>query len=329
MGTNFVTRTPCRISFVGGGTDIAYFYRNHGGAVISTAINKYVTVTIESNDYGKIIIDTESYRVISSGEPSREAVYSYDQITHPYIREALRLTGLGRGTSVKIRSDTKAGSGLGGSSALTVGLMSAIHAYKNVGAKTEAFARMACEIEIDVLGNPIGKQDQYIAAYGGLKLLDFLQDGEVIVTDISEHADALQPYVMLFDTGITRDANTILYDQRKIADIKGLEIIRSHVDKFLCYLLDGDVESMGRLLNSTWAIKQNLSPSISSGHLNSIYTEALKAGALGGKILGAGGGGHFMFIVPTDSRVPVIEALEEYATHVPFEFESEGSILVD
>ena len=300
--TTSVTKTPLRISFVGGGTDIAYFYRSHGGAVISTAINKYVTVTIESNDYDKIIIDTESYKVISGGEPSYEAVYSHDDISNPYIREALRLTDLGRGTSVKIRSDIKAGSGLGGSSALTVGLMSAIHAYKNIGAKPEEFARMACEIEIDILGNPIGKQDQYIAAYGGFRMLDFFQDGEVIVTDMNNFAGVLQPYVMLFDTGITRDANTILYDQRKIADIKGLQIIRKHVEEFYGYLVGGDVESMGNLLNSTWAIKQNLSPSISSGHLNFIYTEALKAGALGGKILGAGGGGHFMFIVPTDSR---------------------------
>lgn len=320
-----ISQTPLRISFVGGGTDIANFYRQYGGAVISTTIDKYVSVRITDRRDRQIAIDTPHYR---------EAVVDLDQIQHPLIREAMRKTDVTAGISITVTSDVPArGCGLGSSSALTVGLLNALYAYRGIEMPAETLARQACEIEIECLNQPIGKQDQYIAAYGGLRQIQFNRDESVYTQEIpveAETAAHLERNFILFYTGVQRRAETILHEQRRSASPQTLLKLKKLVPQFYDTLVKNIHENppyeIGHLLDCAWQLKRFLCDSISNPMLDTIYERAVAAGAVGGKLLGAGGGGYFLFYVPTKRQQVVTAALSDLGlTRMVFRFEQRGS----
>ena len=305
-----ISSTPLRISFVGGGTDIANFYRGYGGEVISTAIDKYISVRITRRRNSQIAINTPHHQ---------ETVFAPDHIQHPLIREAVRKTGVTGGVSITVTSDVSShGCGLGSSSALTVGLLNALYAYQGIDMPValnpdligaETLAHQACEIEIERLNQPIGKQDQYIAAYGGLRWIQFNKDESVETQDIPvtpETVAGLEENLTLFYTGIQRRAETILHEQKRSASPQTLLQIKGLVPAFYDVLIkdnhEGCLYEVGGLLHRAWDLKRSLCNSISNPMLDTIYERAVAAGALGGKILGAGGGGYFLFYVPKEKQ---------------------------
>ena len=352
------SRTPLRISFVGGGTDIPSFYQRYGGEVISTAIDKYISVRITGQRNSQIAIDTPHHS---------ETVSTLAQIQHPLIREAVRKSGVTGGISITVTSDvTSRGCGLGSSSALTVGLLNALYVYRGIEIPMETLAHQACEIEIDRLNQPIGKQDQYIAAYGGLRWIQFNRDDSVQTQDIPTTADAtahLEQNFMLFYTGIQRRAETILHEQKRAANPQTLLEMKGLVPAFYDALVKGNhkgypykndshedalVEGnhegcpyknhnhddclceVGHLLDCAWQLKRSLCGGISNPTLDTIYGRAITAGALGGKILGAGGGGYFLFYVPKEKQQAVAAALSDLGlSQSAFHFEPKGSQIIE
>ncbi len=334
-----ISRTPIRISFVGGGTDIANFYRQYGGAVISTAIDKYISVCITKQTNSQITINTPDHH---------ETVSDPNHIQHSLIREAVRKTGVTAGISITVTSDVPSrGCGLGSSSALTVGLLNALHGYQGIEMSEETLAQQACEIEIDHLNQPIGKQDQYIAAYGGLKRIRFNEDESVHTQSIPvtpETIARLEERFTLFYTGIQRRAETILHKQKRSASPQTLMQMRELVPAFHDILVEGDHKGcpykndshkdclceVGYLLDRAWQLKRSLCDSISNPTLDTIYERAVAAGALGGKILGAGGGGYFLFYVPAEKQGVVTTTLSDLGLlQLPFYFEPRGSQIIE
>ncbi len=331
-----ISRTPIRISLVGGSTDIANFYRQYGGEVISTAIDKYISVRITRRRNSQIAINTPHHR---------ETVSDPDHIQHPLIREAVRKTfppasgGVrGGGLSITVTSDIPSrGCGLGSSSALTVGLLNALYAYRGIEMSTETLAQQACEIEIERLNQPIGKQDQYIAAYGGLRRIRFNKDESVDTQAIPvtpETVAHLEENFTLFYTGIQRRAETILNKQKRSASPQTLLQIKELVPAFYDVLVkgnhDGCLSKVGPLLHRGWNLKRSLCDSISNPMLDTIYERAITVGALGGKILGAGGGGYFLFYVPKAKQQAVTTTLSDLGlSRLAFRFEPKGSQLIE
>ena len=324
-----ISRTPIRISFVGGGTDIANFYGRYGGAVISTAIDKYISVCITRARNSQIAINTPHHQ---------EAVLNPNSIQHPLIREAVRKTGVTGGIAITVTADVPSrGCGLGSSSALTVGLLNALYAYQGIEMPAETLAQQACEIEIERLKQPIGKQDQYIAAYGGLKRIQFNRDESVNTQDIPTTAETvahLEEHFTLSYTGIQRRAETILHEQKRSASSQTLLQIRELVPDFYDVLVKGKqagcLDEVGHLLHRAWQLKRSLCDSISNPMLDAIYEHAIAAGALGGKILGAGGGGYFLFYVPTERRGVVSTTLSDLGlSRLGFRFEPKGSQIIE
>ena len=324
-----ISRTPIRISFVGGGTDIANFYRQYGGEVISTAIDKYISVRITRERNSQIAINTPDHH---------ETVSNPEYIQHPLIREATHKTGVTGGISITVGSDVPSrGCGLGSSSALTVGLLNALYAYRGVEMPAESLAQQACEIEIERLGQPIGKQDQYIAAYGGLRRIQFNRDESVNTQDIPttpETVARLEENFILFYTGIQRRAETILHEQKRSASPQTLLQMRELVPAFYDILVKGKyagcLDEVGHLLHRAWKLKRSLCDSISNPMLDTIYERAIAAGALGGKILGAGGGGYFLFYVPTAKQGAVTTTLSDLGLLLlGFRFEPKGSQIIE
>ena len=324
-----ISRTPIRISFVGGGTDIANFYRGYGGEVISTAIDKYIFVCITKQTNSQITINTPDHH---------ETVSDPNHIQHSLIREAVRKTGVTGGISITVTSDVPSrGCGLGSSSALTVGLLNALYAYRGIEMPAETLAQQACEIEIEHLNQPIGKQDQYIASYGGLKRIQFNKDESVDTQDIPltpETVARLEKNFILFYTGIQRRAETILHKQKRSASPQTLLQMRALVPAFYDILVKGNhgdcLDEVGHLLHRAWQLKRSLCDSISNPMLDTIYESAIAAGALGGKILGAGGGGYFLFYVPTERQGAVTTALSDLGLlRLAFHFEPQGSQIIE
>ena len=324
-----ISQTPIRISFVGGGTDIANFYRQYGGAVISTTIDKYISVRITSRRDSQIAINTPHHH---------EMVVTLDHIQHPLIRETVRKTDVTGGISITVTSDVPScGCGLGSSSALTVGLLNALYAYRGIEMSAKTLARQACEIEIDHLHQPIGKQDQYITAYGGLRWIQFNKDESVDTQDIPlspEMKVHWEQTFMLFYTGIQRRSDTILHEQKRTANPQTLLQIKRLVPRFYSVLAksnhDNHTDEIGCLLDRIWGLKRSLCDSISNPVLDTIYERAVAAGALGGKILGAGGGGYFLFYVPTEKQQAVTGALSDLGiSRLEFHFEPRGSQIIE
>jgi len=321
-----ITRTPFRISFVGGGTDLPDFYRVEPGAVVSTAIDKYMYVIVNKRF-------TNAVRV--SYYSKTEIVDSIDEIQHPITREALRLVGLTHGIEIASIADIHAGAGLGSSSSFTVGLLNALYAYKGVLKSAEDLAREACHIEIDALGEPIGKQDQYIAAHGGFRYIQFNPDESVFTKPIiwsRERKEELLQNLLLLDTGDVREASSILREQRenikqddKMDSLKKLRDMASELDNMLNN--DASPGIIGKFLHKGWMLKKQLARNISNDKIDEYYSKAISAGAVGGKILGAGGGGFLFLYCPKRRQQAVREALN-HPRELRFSFEPEGSKII-
>jgi D-glycero-alpha-D-manno-heptose-7-phosphate kinase len=300
-----ITQTPLRVSFAGGGTDMADFYRRHGGAVISSAIDKYIYV----------IIKARFDNMIRVGYTRTEMVSRVDDIEHELVRECMRMTGITEGVEIATMADIPSeGSGLGSSSTVTVGLLNAMYAYRGELVTAEQLASDACRIEIDILKKPIGKQDQFIAAYGGLRRIIFHPDETTEVVKVAPDPETerrLSESLMLFYTGIARKADTILTAQkRNIPDqMRNLINMKQQVAEIEECLLQSNLNKFGRVLNSGWAMKKQLAQGISSRELDAMYERALDAGAAGGKVAGAGGGGFLMLICSPDRQSSVRKVL--------------------
>jgi D-glycero-alpha-D-manno-heptose-7-phosphate kinase len=302
-----ITQTPLRISFAGGGTDFADFYKDEGGCVISSTIDKYIYVIIKERFDEKIRV----------GYSRTEMVDSVDELQHELVRECLRKTGITHGVEIATMADIPSeGSGLGSSSSVTVGLLNAMYSYRGTPKSPDVLAREACEIEIDLLGKPIGKQDQYIAALGDLRYIEFLPSGDVdsrLVEIDSERKRRLSECLMLFYTGVTRKSSDILVDQK--ANISSrLDILRAMKTQAQCVykeLSNGNLGSMGRIMHEGWVYKKQLASGVSNGCLDQLYESALEAGALGGKVAGAGGGGFLLLYCPPELHLGVRNCMRD------------------
>lgn len=318
-----ITQTPLRISFAGGGTDFPDFFETHGGCVVSSAIDKYVYCIVKERFDDKIYVNWSK----------KEIVDSVDQIEHELVREAMRKVGVSRAVEISFLSDIPAeGSGLGSSSSVTVGVLNALYHFVGATPTAEQLAREACDIEINTLGKPIGVQDQYIAAFGGLRCFQFGPGKSVKVESlrVSRHAlEDLDIMLMSFFTGQTRQAATILSEQKAniAARIPVLQQMAAQARQVRALLEAGDVTGFGRLLHEAWAAKRQLASGISNSVTDQLYERAIQAGALGGKISGAGGGGFFLLCVPSDKRQAVRHALRDLR-EMPFRLERGGTKVI-
>lgn len=301
-----ITQTPLRISFFGGGTDFREYFLKEGGCVLSSAIDRYVFVIIKERFDDKIRV----------GYTRTEMVDNIDEIQHELVRECMRKTGILRRIEIATMADIpSSGSGMGSSSTVTVGLLNAMYHYLGSPVESERLAREACEIELDILKKPIGIQDQYIAAYGGQRLLSFGKEGEVSVESIGLDNGSLRHLsqnLMLFFTNVTRPSETILAEQVKNMDSR-LEVLgemKKLALKAKEYLLGKAFDEFGLLLNEGWQLKKQLASKISNDSIDEIYDKARKAGAFGGKIAGAGGGGFLLLYCPPHKQNDVRDALQ-------------------
>jgi len=318
-----ISQTPLRISFVGGGTDLKSFYQNEEGMVLSSAIDKYVYVIVKERFDEKIYIN---YSV-------KEIVDTVSEIKHQLVREAMKKVGIERGVEITTLADVPSeGSGLGSSSTVTVGLLNALYHYVGKQVTLEQIAREACEIEIDICKKPIGKQDQYIAAYGGLNKITFRPDDSVAVSRVpvfNTNLLILGSRLLLFYTNKTRDANVILKKQNQDTEDKRtiLRKMKNFVPRLERSLKNYNFNRLGKLLHENWILKKSLVGAISNSEIDDMYNTAMDAGALGGKICGAGGGGFLLMYVPKAKQDNVRAALSDYR-ELPFMLDSFGSRII-
>ncbi|MBI4550386.1 MAG: sugar kinase [Candidatus Omnitrophica bacterium] len=322
-----ISRAPVRITLGGGGTDMAAYYSKYGGFTLSGSIAKYVYLAIN-----KRFDDT-----IRLSYSKTEIVRTVESIKHRIFREAFKLLNVGWGIEAVSIADIPANCGLGSSSVFTVSLLNALHNYKREYVSLEQLAEEACDIEINRLGEPIGKQDQYMAAFGGLTALWYEKDGKVRVEPLNMHPDLvhqLERNLLLFYTRIERSASDILADQKENVDKQNTKTVDSmHQLKEIGLETKkafeaGDLHYFGELLDHHWKIKKTLSAKISDPFIDECYEIALKNGAVGGKIMGAGGGGFFMFYCPRD-RTSLIDAMQARGLMwMPFRFEFQGAKIV-
>jgi D-glycero-alpha-D-manno-heptose-7-phosphate kinase len=318
-----VSKTPLRVSFAGGGTDLPDFYERQGGAVVSTAIDKWIRVIVARRFEGDIRV---SYS-------RTETVATAAEVEHELVREALRVTGLPRGLDIVTLADVPSrGTGLGSSSAVLVGLLAALYAHQGIQRSAATLAEEACEIEIGVLGKPIGRQDQYAVAFGGFNLIEFLPQGAGVrvrpIVAPTNTLERLHQTLMLFYTGRQRSAADVLLEQRQaVRDGTTLETLAAMRD--LAYemrdaLGEGDIETFGSILHRNWEFKRTLAEGVSDAETDALYARAMDAGALGGKLLGAGRGGFLLFLAPLQSHAAIRSALAALR-ETPFRFAASGS----
>jgi len=320
-----ISRTPLRVSLVGGGSDLEAFYRHEAGAVVTTAIRKYIYITVNRKFDSRI---RASYSVT-------EIVDSIAEIRHELIRECLRKVHLNGGIEITSISDIPSqGTGLGSSSSYTVGLLKALYAHRNQHVGAERLAREACQIEIDACEKPIGKQDQYIAAFGGLQYIQFNPDGSVYVDPIvcsSATRQALESDLMLLYTGMTRSADPILAEQNQnLANGRCRRTLRRLVqlaDELRQALIANDLEAFGEILHESWTVKKTMANGVSNTRIDEWYEEARAHGAVGGKITGAGGGGFLLLYAPRESHPKILRALPQLRP-VGFGLEPQGSKII-
>ena len=324
VDTNMIlVRTPLRVSFVGGGTDFKGYYTQRSGSVISAAIDKYVYVLVKNRF-------DDDIRVAYS---KTEQVGQVGDLRHELVRESLRKTGIDKGVEIATFADVPSeGCGLGSSSAITIGLLNALYTYTGIRKDPEELAREACEIEIDVLQKPIGKQDQYIAAYGGVKHIAFKQDDTVEVNpmELTERSRRLlEQRLMLLYTGMTRKSSEILTEQKQeiAGHLQVLNRMNDLVPQLKECMLNGLGAEFGKLLDENWRLKKLLASKISNVEIDTYYERTLQAGAVGGKICGAGGGGFLMIYCSPEKREAVREAAKPLR-EMPFRFESSGSTVL-
>ncbi|MEO8113514.1 MAG: kinase, partial [Phenylobacterium sp.] len=321
-----ISRTPLRVSFLGGGSDLPAYYRRHGGAVLSTAIDQsvYVTVSRKFDDAVRV-----SYS-------RTEEVASASQVEHPLVRESLASLGIQGGVEITSVADIPArGTGLGSSSAFTVGLLNALHAHQGRHASAEALARESCEIEIGRCGEPIGKQDQYAAAFGGFNFIRFHSDETVEVKKVicpPQLTADLQDHLLFFYTGLTRSASSLLQAQSQAVSAAGAEsdatggMVRL-AEQAYAGLCAGRIDGFGAMLDEAWGLKRQMGQGVSNELIDDAYRAAIEAGAEGGKLLGAGGGGFLMFLAPPE-RHPAIRKALAHLRETPFRFTPQGSSII-
>jgi D-glycero-alpha-D-manno-heptose-7-phosphate kinase len=317
-----ISRTPLRMSFAGGGTDLPAFSDQHGGAVVSTAIDKWIRVIVNRRFEGDVRV----------GYSEIEIVGDVNQVRHELVREAMRRAGIPRGIDVLTLADVPSrGTGLGSSSAVTVGLLNALYAFQGIAKPAVTLAEEASEIEIGVLGKPIGRQDQYAAAVGGCNLIEFLPGGGVRVSPLITPPgtmERLHSHLLLFYTGMARGSDEILRAQGEaVSGGSGVETMlrmRELAYEMRDCLGAGDVDSVGELLRRGWELKQTAAPGSRNDEIDDAFARAASSGAAGGKLLGAGGGGFLLLFVAPASHARVREALDDLR-EIPFRFASHGS----
>ncbi len=318
-----ITQTPLRIGLLGGGTDLPDYYREHGGRVLNCAIDKYIYVIVKQR------FDNEIYVNYSK----KEIVSRIEDLEHELVREAMRMTGVVEGVEITTLADIpSAGSGLGSSSAVTVGLLHALFAYQGRQVSAEELAERACTIEIERCRKPIGKQDQYIAAFGGIRDIRFGPGEEVVAEELGLAAAerrALQHQIMLFYTGITRSANSILAEQNAniAATQVQLHLLRDLAGFAVDRLRSGDVDAIGAALREGWEVKRKLASGVSNDQIDGAVSRALDAGASGAKLTGAGGGGFLLVICPMEKQSAVRQSLADMR-ELPVKLDRLGSRVV-
>jgi D-glycero-alpha-D-manno-heptose-7-phosphate kinase len=321
-----ISRTPLRISLGGGGTDLPSYYSRHGGFVVSAAIDRYVYIAINRTF-------TDDYFLKYS---ALERVNAIGEIDHPIMRLALELHQVGPGLEIVSVADIPAGTGLGSSGAFTVGLLRALHAFKRQPVTHGDLAEEAAHIEIDLLQEPAGKQDQYIASFGGLTCFEFREDGVVHVSPLSISTATLHDldeHLLMFFTGYSRSASELLADQQRRTESNDEEMVTNldHIKRIGLetrrVLEAGDTTGFGELMHEHWLHKKERSPGMTNENLNRWYDKAIENGALGGKLVGAGGGGFLLFYTREQARLREAMAGEDLP-EVRFSFDHDGSTLI-
>jgi D-glycero-alpha-D-manno-heptose-7-phosphate kinase len=320
-----ISRTPFRISFFGGGTDYPAWFAEHPGAVLATTIDKYCYITAR---YLPPFFDHKS-RIIYS---KMEHVHGIDEIDHPSVRETLRFLNIHQGVEIHHDGDLLARTGLGSSSAFTVGLLNALYALKGIMTTKEQLASEAIHVEQNMIRENVGCQDQTLAAHGGFNYIEFGGDGHLGTRKIllpKDTSKALEAHMMLFFTGFSRTASEIAAKQIQNIPNRTKELAAMYqlVQEAMKVLTSSDLKGFGRLLHESWMLKRTLSDKITTSHIDEIYEKGRKAGALGGKLLGAGGGGFVLIYAEPDRQPGVREALEGFL-EIPFKFETLGSQII-
>jgi D-glycero-alpha-D-manno-heptose-7-phosphate kinase len=304
-----VSRAPTRITLGGGGTDLHSYYSKYGGFLIAGAINKYCTIMANKRFYDSIRLSYSKTEIIDT----------ISAIEHRIFRAALEMTGIQKGIELHSTADIPAGCGLGTSSAFTVALLNALHAYRKDYVTQKQLAEEACRIEIDILGEPIGKQDQYMAAFGGLTCLTFEKNGDVFIEPLrisDEQIEELENNLLMFYSGKERSASAILVDQDQKSRqddsdmLQNLHCIKEIGLETRKYLESGQIDMLGDLLNTHWEIKKARSKGMSDPDIDEAYEVARKNGALGGKLIGAGGGGFLMLYCHNDNKTKLITSMK-------------------
>jgi D-glycero-alpha-D-manno-heptose-7-phosphate kinase len=323
-----VSRAPVRFSLGGGGTDLPSYSRVHGGFLVAAAVDKFIYLCVARRFQPTIRLAYSEMEIVDQ----------VDAIRHRIFRAALQKTGLSNHLELHSLADVPANTGLGSSSSFTVALLNGLHAYKRESVPAETLAREACEIEIDVLKEPIGKQDQYIAAYGGVTALTFHKNGSVDVERLplrEEVIDDLEANLLIFYSGVERAASAVLKEQNKsITTDADAAVQRMHRIKELGHetkrvLLGGDIDVYGEMLHEHWTNKRKLASNMTDPAIDEHYEAARKAGAIGGKLMGAGGGGFFMFYVRAAERRRVLEALAARGLRpMRFRFDFDGARII-
>ena len=320
-----VTRTPLRMSFAGGGSDIKAFYQKNDGAVISTSIDKYIYICLNKKFDGRFRL---SYSTTEHSD-------SINDLQHPLVRESLKMLKISDGLEIASIADIPSkGTGLGSSSAFTVGLLHALMRYENKKIRKEKLAELACEIEINKCGEPIGKQDQYASAFGGLNFIQFLQNDQVKIQKINcseSFRNSLEERILVFYTGMTRSSSHILDQQTKnLKNDEKVSVMKKMVD--LTFEMKNELEAenihvIGDILHENWMLKKQLTFNISNEKIDEYYDTALSAGASGGKLMGAGSGGFLLFLVEKEKQSNVIKSLSGLK-QTEVKFERDGSKLI-
>jgi len=320
------SRTPLRITLAGGGTDIPAYYRKYGpGAVVSATINKYIYVTVAKNFY------KDEIRV--SYSKTENAIKDVEKIEHPTVREALKLLDIKSGIQVvSITEIPSRGTGLGSSSTFLVGLLNALHAWRGEAVSAKQLAEEAVKIEREILKEPGGKQDQYMAAYGGIQLMEFFPDENVILKGVDLkncNEQSLKNNFMMFFTGIERAGTQIHSVQRNFVDIKLQDYnrVRDYAYKVFELLNECKFDEIGKVMHENWKLKRTFSPGITNDLIDNLYERALKSGASGGKLQGAGGGGFFLIYVYPKNKKMLRNALKEFQ-EIKFDFDHTGSKII-
>lgn len=322
-----ISRTPHRISFFGGGTDYPNYYLEHGGKCLGVAINKYSYLNVRKLPP----FFEHKHRIVYS---KQENVNFLQEIQHPSVRETLKYLNIDYGVSIHHDGDIPARSGMGSSSSFTVGLLNSIHALNGEMISKKELMQESIHIEQNLIKENVGSQDQAFAAYGGLNMIEFLKNGKISINPIilpEERLEKFQDNIMLFFSGLSRTASEVVEEQIKNTSINtpNLNKMKDLVDDACDILIDPsrNLNEFGELLNYTWKLKKSLSSQVTNENINTMYKKALQAGAIGGKLLGAGGGGFMAFYVEKENQKKVMQALCEYL-YIPFNFDFDGSKII-